>query len=334
MMVCVLRSMMALMTDFMLLDVLVFAISLVGLFYWYFTKRYSYWDKRSVPNVKKDNFNKFFQGNFSQAEVSLELYDHFPGEKYSGFFQVMTPVLVVRDPDLIHKILVKDFVHFQDRGIPRFENDVLTANLFFLRGQAWRALRYKLTPTFSTGKLRGMFDQVSRSGDNMIQKVEEILKENNEIECKTFVFEFTLDIISSCAFGLQVKPGSTEFETFKSAVERMFTGSLSSMLKFSILMASPKLAEALNLKSFPKETEHYFLNMTSANIKYRKDNNIQRNDYYQLLLSLKEQEDTGRQVISSSYTFEDDEVIDQMQYTEQSGSAPTPKENCKFYLIK
>lgn len=311
---------MTLVTDYLLVDVVLAALPLMGFVYWYFTNIYYYWDKRNVVNTKTSSIIRVLLGNVSQAEVSLELYNQFPHEKYSGFIQLRTPGLVIKDPVLINKILVKDFIYFQDRGTPMFKNDVLTENLFNLKGPTWRALRYKLTPTFSTSKLRGMFEQISRCGDSMMEKIEELLKNNNEIESKSFIFVFTLDIIARCAFGLQIKPDSPEFHTFKSSVENLFTISTLTMFKYIVLIVCPKLAEVLNLKLFSDKTTEYFLNMTSSNAKHRKENNISRNDYFQLLLSLKEQEDNGQEPFVPSDTVED-AVIDQMKYAEQSGSS-------------
>lgn len=324
---------MALVTDLLLVDVLLGVAALWGFLYWYWITIHTYWDKRRVPNVKTGNFIKFMLGRLSQADASLDQYNRFRKEKYSGVFHGKKPILVVRDPILINKILVKDFVHFQDRGVPMFKNDVLLENLFNLRGQLWRALRYKLTPTFSTGKLRTMFEQVSKSSDNMMNKIEELREKYNEIECKSFLFVFTLDIITSCAFGLQIKPNSTDFHTFKSTVQKLFTGSLTTMLKYTVLMLCPKLSDILSLKTFPRKTVDYFLKMTYENIKYRKDNNIDRNDYFQLLLTLKEQEDSGREHLAPSDIVEDDTVIDQMRYTEQSGLSPIPNVKCKYNFM-
>lgn len=66
------------------------------------------------------------------------------------------PTLVIRGPDMINSILVKDFIHFHDRGTYFDEDgDHLLAHLLNLTGLRWRNLRTKLTPTFITGKNKG-----------------------------------------------------------------------------------------------------------------------------------------------------------------------------------
>lgn len=58
----------------------------------------------------------------------------------------------MRDPALIQNILIKDFQYFTDHSVYHDEkNDPLSAHLFAIGGDAWKALRQKLSPAFTTG---------------------------------------------------------------------------------------------------------------------------------------------------------------------------------------
>ncbi|KAG8304799.1 cytochrome P450 6B1-like [Homalodisca vitripennis] len=309
---------MAVLTDSVLLDVLLAIIPALYFLYWYITNNDDYWDKKGVTNVKKGFFWGAFFGKQSQTDRIKEIYDQFPDEKYVGLCKSKTPFLILRDPVLINKVLVKDFTYFQNRGYPIRKKDIISKNLFGLRGSEWRSLRQKLTPTFTTGKLRGMFEQIAKSGDNLIKKIEEVSTVNKEVNSVNLLFEFTLDVIASCAFGVQFPPGSPDFKKFKMIAEKMFSGSRLRLLKLVVIRMAPKISDFLNITVSSKEASEYFMNMIKANIKCRKENNIYRNDYFQLLLSLKEDEENGKfNPPVASHVNEEDALIDQMSYTEQ-----------------
>jgi len=54
----------------------------------------------------------------SQPEGVKEMYEWFKNERFFGAFRVRSPVLILRDPDLVKNICVKDFAYFMNRGIP------------------------------------------------------------------------------------------------------------------------------------------------------------------------------------------------------------------------
>lgn len=95
------------------------------------------------------------------------------------------PVLMVNDLELIKQILVKDFSNFSHRGLYRNEEiDPLIGNLFFLSGEKWRIVRAKLTPTFTSGKLKHMFPLIIETANEMINAFDENLKVSNILQVK------------------------------------------------------------------------------------------------------------------------------------------------------
>lgn len=88
--------------------------------YYYFTSTYDFWKKRGVqgpePSLLTGNFGPLMLGKMSIAECSKQIYNQFPSEKLIGIFARKSPVLVVKDLDLIKNVLIKDFSVFADRG--------------------------------------------------------------------------------------------------------------------------------------------------------------------------------------------------------------------------
>lgn len=64
------------------------------------------------------------------------------GQEFFGFWLFHRPAIMIRDPDLVKQILVKDFSHFHDRAVHLDKDaDALSAHLFALKGTEWKRLR-------------------------------------------------------------------------------------------------------------------------------------------------------------------------------------------------
>ena len=97
-------------------------------------------------------------GKISFAENIRKQYNDLASHKFGGVFNLYKPVLFVRDLELIKHIMIKDFHHFRDRASNRTnKEDVLSQNLFHIAGDDWNILRHKLTPTFTSGKMKHLF---------------------------------------------------------------------------------------------------------------------------------------------------------------------------------
>lgn len=195
-----------------LLLFIVTVITTVFYVYEYLTRNFSYWKTRKVIGPKPvlifGNIADIALCKLTQAECLQNIYRYvnnerrslvlFPcanvlsprvnqlvqsprfefcrkyeGEKYVGMFQLSTPTLLVLDPQLIKQILVKDFHHFTDRGFAYDDKrEPLTANLINLGGVTWKVLRQKLTPAFSSGKIKNMMPLLHDCSDQLLDFVQ------------------------------------------------------------------------------------------------------------------------------------------------------------------
>lgn len=127
--------------------------------------------------------------------------------KIVGLYVMHKPVLLIRDPQLARQIMTTDFASFHDRGMYVDEqHDPLSANLFNLQGASWRNLRQKLAPSFSSGKIKGMFGTIDDVGDRLVQHLQGIVEQapNELIEMKAILTTYAVDIIGSVIFGLDI----------------------------------------------------------------------------------------------------------------------------------
>lgn len=72
-----------------------------------------------------------------------------------------------------------------------------------MRDEEWKNMRKILAPTFTSNKLKKMFDLMKRCTKNMQNSIE--YQGDQEIDLKKLFSVFTVDIISTCCFSLDLK---------------------------------------------------------------------------------------------------------------------------------
>lgn len=127
--------------------------------------KYSYWQRHSIPFMKPI----WFIGNTGEALTLKKHYGLYMSDVYNdpkmsneavvGIFNFHQPALVIRNLDIIKSVMIKDFNYFANRnGRTDPHIDGMAANnLFFARDSVWREIRTKISPVFTSGKIKQMY---------------------------------------------------------------------------------------------------------------------------------------------------------------------------------
>ncbi|XP_021923332.1 probable cytochrome P450 6a14 [Zootermopsis nevadensis] len=276
----------------LLLELGTLIASILSVIYIYFKWSFTYWKKRNVPYA--DPIFPF--GNFTQSclmrkqvgDVLTDIYKELEGHRYGGMYIFTKPSLILRDPDLIKDILVKDFSTFHDRGFYMNEEiEPLTGHLFMLPGKRWRNLRIKLTPTFTSGKLKMMFQRLVDCGGQLQHCVGGMTQNGDVIEIKDFLARFSTDVISSCAFGIDCNCLKNENAEFRQWGRKIFEPSLKQVILGILSGVAPVVLDTLKLSVIDSSISKYFRKMVEETVEYREKNNVKRNDFMELLIQLR-----------------------------------------------
>lgn len=269
------------------------AVVLFTSVWYYFMFKYSFWKKKGVrfikPVIPFGNITNLILLRKAVAEVMKELYDKFPEEPYVGIYELLNPMLLIRDTELIKQVMVKDFSHFQDRGrrLVDEESDPLGAHLLNLTGTKWKILRSKLTPTFTSGKMKMMFNLVTECADQLKQYLDKPARNGEILEMKGVMAKFTTDIIGSCAFGLQCNSITDSDSEFRKMGRRVFEPSTGTSLRRMLRNFSPRLLKVFRVRLQPEDVISFFMGAVKDVIDYREKNSVVRNDFMELLIQLK-----------------------------------------------
>ncbi|XP_015840000.1 probable cytochrome P450 6a14 isoform X2 [Tribolium castaneum] len=249
------------------------AIALLATLFAYFKWTYKYWERRNLqylePKIPYGNgtgpFKRTENAGFRFKRQYEELKSR--GWKHGGLYSILNPIYLVADLDYIKNIMTKDFHYFTDRGIYYNEkNDPLSAHLFALGGPKWRHLRTKLSPTFTSGKMKQMFQTLVDCVPQLLQQIDK----NVPVDIKEVLGCFTTDIIGSCAFGLECKTFEDENSPFREYGRKFF--------------------QVSNLKIAKFLFSDFFISVVEDTVKYREKHNLVRKDFMQLLIDLKNTE--------------------------------------------
>ncbi|KAG5669757.1 hypothetical protein PVAND_000051 [Polypedilum vanderplanki] len=263
----------------------------LGLCVFFIKKKFSYWKERGFDYIEPE----FPFGNLKGvgykihfSELSREYYERYKNKTSAiGLYFFTQPVVFLTNLDAVKNILVKDFYNFHDRGLyVNTKSDPLSAHLFAIEGAEWKRMRTKLSPTFTSMRMKTMFGTVLNISEEMIN----YLSENNgirEIEMKDILARFTTDVIGSVAFGIQISSMRDPKSIFRKMGSRVFNPPRSQTLKIIFLTTFRKWARKFSFRVIEKEVADFFLSTIEENINYREKNNIQRNDFFNLLLELK-----------------------------------------------
>ncbi|XP_049549193.1 probable cytochrome P450 6a23 [Anopheles darlingi] len=276
-----------------LLAVVVALLCVVGSLVYYIIRKQSYWKDRGIPYLKPAFLLGIFKGIGTTVHftpVLKEMYRTGKGKHpFSGAYMMIAPAAVINDPELVKNIFVKDFHYFHDRGVYyNKKHDPLTAHLFNLEGQEWRFMRNKLSPTFTSGKMKMMFPTIVAVGRQFCEFLQQTVTNGeggSEVDLLDLMARFTTDVIGTCAFGIEcncVKDPEAEFRVMGRKINEKPPGGLSAVL----IMVAPNLAKKLGVRFLPRDVSEYFLRVVRETVDQRLKHGIKRNDFMDLLIGM------------------------------------------------
>lgn len=190
------------------------------------------------------------------------------------------------DHDTIKAMLIKDFNNFMDHGVHFDEiGEPLSAHLFAIEGTKWKNLRAKLSPTFTSGKMKMMFQIVHNCASNLTRVVDKESK-CGPVEFKDLFARYTIDVIVNSAYGLECNSVENPSVDFRTMGKKIFDQSAFQAAKQFIGFGFPSLAKIFKLKTINSDVSKYFLKLVEDTMNYRIRNNVKRNDFMDLLLQL------------------------------------------------
>ncbi|NP_001104006.1 cytochrome P450 CYP6AE7 [Bombyx mori] len=272
---------------------IIFILSLcVYILYRISTRKFDYWQKKNVSYVEPAPFLGNYSGYILLKENLLDVVHNlsklFPNDPYVGAFFGTKPTLIVKDPEFIKLVLIKDFYYFHGReGSKYTHNEVITQGIFFTYGDRWKVIRQNLTPLFSSSKIRNMFRTIEKCSGVF----ENLLDEESlapEVEMRSVMSRFTMDCIGGCAFGVDTNAMQEPKDNiFKTMGYLFFESTTRRGIKNVFKAIWPEIFYGLGFKVFPTDLNEFFSKLLVGIFEARDYKPSSQNVFINLLLNLK-----------------------------------------------
>ncbi len=122
--------------------ILTLLFSSIFVIFLYLKYRLNFWKRKKVPYIPSNVYKAVgmqFYYPVSKFDHYVRVFRNLSGHPFGGSYWALKPQLVVREPELIKRILSKDFDHFRERGSVYFsEHDPLSKHIFSAPADLWR----------------------------------------------------------------------------------------------------------------------------------------------------------------------------------------------------
>ncbi|CAF4153533.1 unnamed protein product, partial [Adineta steineri] len=283
-------------------------------------------------------FNFFF-GHFKTLwnaplyHRQLENWTKQYGKIY-GIYEGTHPVLVVSDPDFLQEVFIKQFSVFHTRMITMLDD--VSHNIGFSNGSIWRRQRHVINPSFTATKLRAMSPLINGSISDLMDKLLEHSNSGDEFNIYLYYKRLTMDVISRCAFGIDIDIQHNPNHIYFKKVEEIFGNNTivkSSIFKMTqlipafgnilgqIYLVHNTARKYINTRVLPlisstKQLDEsalaWLMNRLHTIVEQRQETPIPRKDLLQLMLQVMTKEpnqDTTEVDNKTNYWLSKDEVV-------------------------
>ena len=247
--------------------------------YLYLTQSRGTVENFGLPHIKPFLFfgsPPFLFNYFVYSDWMIDQFKKF-GRTWARYNGII-PCIVTIDPEFIKQVTVKQFENFTDVvewDLP--DNQVTLDNS---GGATWRALRKLLSPTFTSGKMKGMLEPMDQLAERTVEYLAEKSKKEKKIDVKPVIQGFALDTISKCAFGMDTnsyKGEDTEFAVIaKDVFEQLRASGWAVTIFFNLMTHFPIIIKYLH---FWPASAQKIRQMTHDNIEARIKQNIDLGDF-------------------------------------------------------
>ncbi|KAL6110958.1 cyp3a7 [Pungitius sinensis] len=286
-------------------------VALVTLLFVYVCWNFGIFKKLGVPGPKPIPFF----GTMLAYRKGFTAFDEDCSKKYGrvwGIFDGRQPVLCITDPAMIKTILIKEcYSLFTNRRNFRLNGQLYDA-VSIAEDDQWKRIRSVLSPSFTSGRLKEMFDIMKHHSANLTSSMKKKADKGEPLELKEFFGPYSMDVVTSTAFSVDIDSLNNPSDPFVANIKKMLKFDFFSPI-FLIVAFFPFLGpvmEKMEFSFFPKSVTDFFY----AALQKIKSNRVHseqksRVDFLQLMIDSQKNNDLSKE--ESNKGLSDHEILSQ-----------------------
>ncbi|XP_017274470.1 thromboxane-A synthase [Kryptolebias marmoratus] len=266
----------------------------LGLLYWYSVYPFSVLSRCGIKHPKPvpffGNMLMFREGFYKPLIDIVKTHG-----KVCGYYFGRKPVVMIADPDVLRKVMVKDFSSFANRS-NGYSTKPFEDCLIMLKDEQWKRVRSIVTPSFSAAKLKEMVPFISTATDTLMNNLNVHAESGEAFDIHKCFGCFTMDVIASVAFGTQVDSQNNPNNSFvRNTLEFLAMPFFRPLVVVSFLfpaIMAPFVRFVPNKKRI--ELDNFFISIIHKIIMQREEQppDQRRRDFLQLMLDARNSQES------------------------------------------
>lgn len=230
-----------------------------------------------------------------------------------GIFDGRQPVLCITDPAMVKTILIKEcYSFFTNRRNFRLNGPLYDA-VSIAEDDQWRRIRSVLSPSFTSGRLKEMFDIMKQHSAVLISSMKKKADKDEPLELKEFFGPYSMDVVTSTAFSVDIDSLNNPSDPFVTNIKKMlkfdFFNPIFLTVAFFPFMGP--ILEKLEFSFFPASvTDFFYAALQKIKIDREGSKQKTRVDFLQLMIDSQQNNDskqdkglTDHEILSQAMIF-------------------------------
>lgn len=192
---------------------------------------------------------------------------------------------VVRDPEIITKVMVDEFDKFRNR-MNMFDeglDKIYAQTLPVLKDQKWRDMRARVSPFYCKKNIKEMCKSITTCVDSFMGYLSgATIDELQTITSKHILARFTANVIATCCLGLNIDSEKHE-SAYKIALRLTNCFGFFGKIKIIFMTFIPKIYQILRMQLMDTQTREFFERTIVNEMRQRQEKNILKMDMVQFL---------------------------------------------------